>query len=122
MISGIFGIIGALLPIVLNCLQGFKVISPTTGALITGVEGAAQTVTTALTTPGATGTPSATVLTVLGAISAALSVLKMELPADGSASKVLIYVTALESAIAAGVAAASITVVDPSQLKPVEAA
>lgn len=120
--NSIFGIISALLPIVTGALQGFKVISPTTGSLITSIEGAAQQFTETLTTPGATATASITAASILGAIAAVLPVLRAELPTDGTASKVLLYITALEGAIVAGVAAANITEVDPTLLKPVEAA
>lgn len=115
--SGIFLIISSLLPILIQALQGAKVISPAIGGLITGIEGAASTVVTELTAPGATATPSVTVQTLLTAISAGLQVLQTE---TNISPTTLLIIAAVNSAIQAGlVAVAGIKSVDPTQLQPI---
>jgi hypothetical protein len=118
MLTSIFSIVAALLPIAVNALESFKTISPTTGSLINAIGGATTAFASEVTVNG----PSVTATTILAAISAALTVLKSELPTNGTASAVLLYITAIESAIAAGLAATSITSVDATKLAPVIAA
>jgi hypothetical protein len=110
----IFAIISALLPIVTTELQQFKVISPTTGALITGIEGAAAAFDTTLTS--AVGSSTVTATSLLAAISAAVTVLQTQ---TGISPTALVLVAALDKAITAGLAATAITSVDPSQLQPI---
>src|SRR5277367_4308978 len=97
--SAIFLIISALLPILTNALQSAKTISPSVSGLITGIEGAASAVVTALTGSGATETPSVTVTTLLSAISAALQVLQTE---TNISPTTLLIIAAVDSAIQAG--------------------
>jgi hypothetical protein len=116
MITTIFTIISALLPVVLDELEKFKTISPTTGSLITGITGAASTFAATISS----GTASTiTAMSILTAISATLQVLKAELPTDGTATAILVYIAALESAVAAGLASTDITSVDATKLIPV---
>ena len=118
--SSIFLIISALLPILTSSLQNAKVISPTVGGLITGIEGAASAVITALGAPGATATPSVTVTTLLTAISGALQVLQTQ---TGINYQTLLIIAAVDSAIQAGLTAVtSITSVDPTKLQPIQPA
>lgn len=115
--SSIFLIISAILPIVTNVLQSYKTISPGLASLITGIEGAAQALVTELTNP-ATGQLSVTASSLLSAIAAALSILqtqKVLTPTDS------LIATAFVSAAQAGLAASSVTVVDPAALKPIAA-
>ena len=115
--SSIFLIISALLPILTSTLQNLKVISPSSGGLITGIEGAAAVVIQELTTPGATATPSITVTSLLTAISAALQVLQTETTISPTT---LLIIAAVDSAIQAGLTAVSqITSVDPTKLQPI---
>jgi hypothetical protein len=115
--SSIFLIISALLPILTNALQGAKVISPSVSGLITGIEGAAGAVVTALTAPGATATPSVTVQSLLGAISAGLQVLQTE---TSISPTTLAIIAAVDTAIQAGLTAvAQLTTVDPTKLQPI---
>lgn len=114
MITSIFTIISALLPVVVNALEGFKAISPTVGGLITAVGTAATTFTSEVTANGA----SITATTFLAAIAAVIPVLQAELAGSPNSTTVLIYIAALDSAIAAGLAATKITAVDPAQLQP----
>jgi hypothetical protein len=118
MITSIFTIISALLPILIQALQGAKILSPSIGGLITGIEGAASVVTQELTAPGATADPSITVNTLLAAISAGLQVLQTETTISPTT---LLIIAAVDSAIQAGLAAvASITSVDPTKLQPIQ--
>jgi hypothetical protein len=115
--SSVFLIISALLPILTSALQGAKVISPGIAGLITGIEQAAAAVTTELTAPGATSTPSITALTLLSAISSGLQVLQTE---TNIAPTTLLIIAAVNSAIQAGLVAVSkVTSVDPTQLQPI---
>lgn len=116
--SSIFLIISALLPILTETLQGAKVISPSISSLITGIEQAASAVVTAFSAPGATATPTVTVTTLLGAISAALQVLQTQTQIDPAT---LLIIAAVDSAIQAGITSVSqITSVDPTKLQPIQ--
>lgn len=105
-------IVSALFPIVTAELQQFKVISPTTGNLINGIEGAGVAFETELTTNG----PSVNATSLLAALSAGLKVLQTLPSID---SKTLVLIAALTSAIQAGLDATTIAVVDPTALAPV---
>ena len=111
----ILTIIAALLPIVTAELAQFKVISPTTGALITGIEGAATAFATELTANGT----SVNATSLLSALQAALTVLQTLPNVD---SKALVLIAALTSAIQAGLTATNITAINPTALQPIVAA
>lgn len=105
-------IVSALFPIVTAELQQFKVISPTTGALIDGIEGAATAFGTEVTANGS----SVTATSLLAALNAALMVLQKQ---TGLSPDVLASIAALTQAIQAGLAATTITAVDPTALAPI---
>jgi hypothetical protein len=114
--GSILSIVGALLPFAITELQQFKVLSPQLGNLITGIEGAAQAFISEFEGSSKT-TPSVTALALLSSISAAISVLQAQTnisPAD------LKITSALSAAIAAGIAASSITSVDTTKLLPIQ--
>lgn len=111
----IFLIISAILPIVTAELQQFKAISPSIASLINGIEGAGVAAVGALGT-SATGTPSITATSLLAAVAAGLQVLQTQTTIPPNT---LILISALNSAIAAGLAATNITSVDPTKLQPV---
>ena len=107
---GILSIALALLPILIQELQQFKVISPTIGNLITGIETAA----TPLINDAATASPvSATA--ILTAISGAVKVLQSQTTLSPTT---LLIVQTVDAAIASGLAASDIKTVDPTALTP----
>jgi hypothetical protein len=109
----IFLFINAFLPIVLQELQQYKAISPQTGTLITGIEGAASSFEAMVKDPN---TNSITAASMLAAISSAVEILQAQTNLD---PKSLATVAAFTKAANAGyMAASTLTVVDPSALKP----
>lgn len=111
--NSILMIISALLPVVVNALEGFKTISPTVGNLITSIGSAGTAFATEVTSNSVSAT------TILAAIGAAVTVLQQELTGQPGTASVLLYVAALNSAIQAGLAATTITSVNPAALTPV---
>ena len=111
----IFTIVSGILPIAIQELEQFKVISPQVGTLITGIEGAGAAAVQALSS-GPSGNVSVTATSLLAAISAAIQVLQTQ---TGLSPTALAIIAALDSAIAAGLAATNITSVDPTKLQPV---
>lgn len=108
-------IVGALLPFALSELQTFKVVSPNISALITGIEGAGAAFITELTNT-TSGKVTVTAVSLLGGISAAISVLQAQTTIDPAG---LAITKALGIAITAGLTAVSITSVDVSKLQPI---
>jgi hypothetical protein len=116
--TAILTIISALLPVVVQALEGFKAINPTVGNLITSIGSAGTVFATEVTANGS----SITATTILAAIGAAVTVLQQELTGQPGAAAVLLYVAALDAAIQAGLSATTITSVDATKLAPVTAA
>jgi hypothetical protein len=107
-------IINALFPLVINELQSSKAISANLASLISGIERAASEFATDISSSPTTLTVTATSL--LAAISAATQALQ----ATTTLSPVtLSIIEAMDKAIAAGLSASSVTIVDPTQLKPI---
>lgn len=111
-------IINALFPFVVDELQQYKVVSGPTGDLISGIERAASSFATEVTSASSGTTLSVTATSLLAAVAAAVQVLQASTTIS---PKTLSIIAAFNSAIAAGVAASSITVVDPTALKPIAA-
>lgn len=112
-------LIGALLPFVLSELQSFKAISPSLSALITGIEGAASTLISEITATAQqapTAAPSVTVISLLAAINAAITVLQGQTTISPGG---LAITKAFGVAVSAGLAASGITSVDPTKLAPI---
>jgi hypothetical protein len=112
---GIFLIINALFPVLVGELQQFKVISPTTNGLVTGIEQAVSEFATVIT--GNTTAVTTTVTSLLAAIGAGVQVLRTQVPTLSPIT--LSIITATDSAIAAGLAASQITSVDPTKLQTI---
>lgn len=111
--STIFLFINAFLPIVLQVLQQYKAVSPETGALITGIEGAASVFSSLIKD---SNTNSVTAASLLAAISSAVEILQAQTQLD---PKALIITNAFIKAAQAGyTASVSVTTVDPAALKP----
>jgi folate-dependent tRNA-U54 methylase TrmFO/GidA len=112
--NSIFMIVSAILPFLLTELQQYKVVSPSLASLIEGIESAASAFASDIT--GKDGNLSITAAGLLAAISAAVSVLKTQTTISPVA---LSLITALDQAVAAGIAASNITSVDPTKLNPI---
>lgn len=112
----IFTLIGALLPILTSTLESYKAITPSVAGIITGIEGAIAAFVTEITGSGATSTPTITAISLLSAIQAAVSILQTQTTISPAS---LVIITAVDTAISAGIAAANITSVDPSKLQPI---
>ena len=112
----IMTLISALLPVVVGALQKVTGLSPATVSLIDGIGAAGATLTSTLTSSPQTST------SVLAALGATITVLQSELAGNAGAPTALIYLSAFEQAVGAGVTAANITAVVPASLEPVAAA
>jgi hypothetical protein len=109
----IFLFINAFLPLVLSELQQYKVISPETSTLITGIEGAASSFDSMVKD---STTNTVTVTSLLTAILSAVDILQAQTPLN---AKTLAIIAAFTKAANAGfAAAAAVTTVDPDALKP----
>jgi hypothetical protein len=106
---GILTIISALLPFLITELQQYKVISPSIATLITGVEGAATTLVSSATTSPVTA------VSILTSISAAVKVLQSQTTIS---PLTLSIINAVDAALAAGIDASTVTVVNPAALQP----
>lgn len=109
----LFAIISALASLTVTELEQFNTISPTTGALVTGINGAIDVFVN--TFKGGTNTPTAA--SILSAINASVTVLQNQTNID---PKALTITQAFLKAAQAGLDASNVTIVDPSQLKPIE--
>ena len=111
--SLILSLIASLLPTVVAALQKVTGLSTGAVALIDGLGVAGASLGATLTASPQTGA------SILAAFAATITVLQQELAGNAGATVALIYLGAFEAAVAAGIAASKITVVDPTQIVPV---
>lgn len=114
---GILSIILAIAPVVLQSLSGTKLLPTNIGTLIQTALTSIETFIATFTSSNTTTTPGEAIA-VLSALSAVIAVLKQQttLPASD-----LAIITALDTAISAGIAAYSQAgkTVDPTALQPI---